>query len=280
MGEDVHIGLGPRHQLAVVPDDPFEPIVRLRSHGTPPELTRRPLLSRTFRCGVQHFASGHWTRYERADPDPFSAKSHAKQPIGGRYDPFVLNYAFVTNNQKYVNMADINTARAAKIAASEEGQVDEPTWDIIELLFFAYRDFVGDPDEVLSKFSFGRAHHRVLHFVNRNPGMKVAELLDILRITKQSLGRVLKQLIDQGYVLQREGAQDRRQRLLFVTPKGEALALKLAMLQTERIQRAFAELGPTAHDAARRFLAAMIDAENRDGVIERVMRVERGGKGK
>jgi DNA-binding MarR family transcriptional regulator len=177
-------------------------------------------------------------------------------------------------------MADINTARAAKIAASEEGQVDEPTWDIIELLFFAYRDFVGDPDEVLSKFSFGRAHHRVLHFVNRNPGMKVAELLDILRITKQSLGRVLKQLIDQGYVLQREGAQDRRQRLLFVTPKGEALALKLAMLQTERIQRAFAELGPATHDAARRFLAAMIDAENRDGVIERVMRVERGGKGK
>jgi DNA-binding MarR family transcriptional regulator len=177
-------------------------------------------------------------------------------------------------------MADINSARAAKIAASEEGQVDEPTWDIIELLFFAYRDFVGDPDEVLSKFSFGRAHHRVLHFVNRNPGMKVAELLDILRITKQSLGRVLKQLIDQGYVLQREGAQDRRQRLLFVTPKGEALALKLAMLQTERIQRAFAELGPTAHDAARRFLAAMIDAENREGVIERVMRVERGGKGK
>jgi DNA-binding MarR family transcriptional regulator len=120
----------------------------------------------------------------------------------------------------------------------------------------------------------------VLHFVNRNPGMKVAELLDTLRITKQSLGRVLKQLIDQGYVLQREGAQDRRQRLLFVTPKGEVLALKLAMLQTERIQRAFAELGPAAHDAARRFLAAMIDAENRDGVIERVMRIERGGKGR
>jgi DNA-binding MarR family transcriptional regulator len=157
---------------------------------------------------------------------------------------------------------------------------DEPTWDIIELLFFAYRDFVGDPDEVLSKFGFGRAHHRVLHFVNRNPGMKVAELLDILRITKQSLGRVLKQLIDQGYVLQREGAQDRRQRLLFVTPKGEALALKLAMLQTERIKRAFAELGVSAHDSARRFLAAMIDAENRDSVIERVMRADRGGKGR
>ena len=77
----------------------------------------------------------------------------------------------------------------------------EPVWDIIELLFFAYRDFVGDPDEVLSRLTFGRAHHRVLHFVNRNPGMKVADLLDILNITKQSLGRVLKQLVDQGYVL-------------------------------------------------------------------------------
>jgi DNA-binding MarR family transcriptional regulator len=175
-------------------------------------------------------------------------------------------------------MADINIARAVRPSGDEADQGGEPTWDIIELLFFAYRDFVGDPDEVLSKFGFGRAHHRVLHFVNRNPGMKVAELLDILRITKQSLGRVLKQLIDQGYVLQREGAQDRRQRLLFVTPKGEALALKLATLQTQRIQRAFAELGPDAHDAARRFLAAMIDAENRDGVIERVKRIERGAR--
>jgi DNA-binding MarR family transcriptional regulator len=169
-------------------------------------------------------------------------------------------------------MTDVNVTLAK---SAPQAQGDEPTWDIIELLFFAYRDFVGDPDEVLSKFGFGRAHHRVLHFVNRNPGMKVAELLDILRITKQSLGRVLKQLVDQGYVLQREGAQDRRQRLLFVTAKGEALALKLAMLQTGRIARAFAEIGPGAHDAARRFLAAMIDAENRDGVIERVMRADR-----
>src|SRR4249919_664536 len=112
---------------------------------------------------------------------------------------------------------------------------NEPIWDVIELLFFAYRDFVGDPDDVLAKFGFGRAHHRVLHFVNRNPGMKVAALLDILRITKQSLGRVLKQLIDQGYVEQKEGERDRRQRLLYVTPKGAELALRLAHLQTTRI---------------------------------------------
>jgi DNA-binding MarR family transcriptional regulator len=173
-------------------------------------------------------------------------------------------------------MADVNVKEPAKSTASlPKPAPGEPIWDIIELLFFAYRDFVGDPDEVLSKLGFGRAHHRVLHFVNRNPGMKVAELLDILRITKQSLGRVLKQLVDQGYILQREGTQDRRQRLLFVTPKGEALALKLAMLQTERIGCALAELGPGAREAARRFLAAMIEAETRAGVLERVTRTDR-----
>src|SRR6202044_3850151 len=119
----------------------------------------------------------------------------------------------------------------------------EPYFDLIELLFFAYRDFVGDPDEVLAKLRFGRAHHRVLHFVNRNPGMKVAELLDVLKITKQSLGRVLKQLIDEGYVVQKEGANDRRQRLLYVSAAGESLALKLAALQTARIARVLGELG-------------------------------------
>ena len=160
-------------------------------------------------------------------------------------------------------------------AAAAPGASSEPTWDIIELLFFAYRDFVGDPDEVLSKLTFGRAHHRVLHFVNRNPGMKVAELLDILNITKQSLGRVLKQLVDQGFVVQKEGAQDRRQRLLFVTSKGEALALKLAGLQTARINRAIAELGPGAHEAARRFLTAMIDIDNREGVLRLIARADR-----
>jgi len=173
-------------------------------------------------------------------------------------------------------MTDINVLTETKSPASSgASQLNEPLWDLIELLFFAYRDFVGDPDEVLIKLSFGRAHHRVLHFVNRNPGMKVAELLDILRITKQSLGRVLKQLIDQGYVLQREGAQDRRQRLLYVTPKGEQLALKLATLQTERLSRAVAELGPGAHEAARRFLAAVIDTENRDAVLRQIARGNR-----
>ncbi len=168
----------------------------------------------------------------------------------------------------------VSSGRAtASSEPSTAGQ--EPIWDVIELLFFAYRDFVSDPDHVLEALRFGRAHHRVLHFVNRNPGMKVADLLDILKITKQSLGRVLKQLIDQGYVEQKEGSQDRRQRLLFVTAKGEALAMRLAGLQTERIAQALAHLGPSAHETACRFLAAMINESERATVLRLVAEASR-----
>jgi len=176
-------------------------------------------------------------------------------------------------------MADINVTmipdRAPDVEVKAKASAEAPSWDLIELLFFAYRDFVGDPDGVLENLGFGRAHHRVLHFVNRNPGMKVAELLDILKITKQSLGRVLKQLIDEGYVTQQEGANDRRQRLLYVTAKGEQLAMQLASLQTARIKRALAALGPHAHQDARAFLLAMIDGEDRDRVLRLVDRSER-----
>ena len=120
-------------------------------------------------------------------------------------------------------MADINISsladRAGTVPSEQGGHAAEPIWDLIELLFFAYRDFVGDADDVLAKFSFGRAHHRVLHFVNRHPGIKVADLLEVLKITKQSLGRVLKQLVDQGYVVQKEGESDRRQRLFAKCPE-------------------------------------------------------------
>jgi DNA-binding MarR family transcriptional regulator len=170
------------------------------------------------------------------------------------------------------NISIVTKSRTAAAPLEDASPGHEPYFDLIELLFFAYRDFVGDPDEVLAKLGFGRAHHRVLHFVNRNPGMKVAELLDVLKITKQSLGRVLKQLVDEGYIVQKEGANDRRQRLLYVSPAGETLAFRLAGLQTERIARVLAELGPGARDAARRFLAGMIDAEDREHVLRLIAR--------
>ena len=176
-------------------------------------------------------------------------------------------------------MADIGVttpSRTRAAAVERPAPSAEPCWDIIELLFFAYRDFVGDPDEVLAKLGFGRAHHRVLHFVNRNPGMKVAELLDVLRITKQSLGRVLKQLIDEGYVVQREGANDRRQRLLYVTQAGKELAMQLAGLQTARISGVLAELGAGGREAATRFLAGMIDPEHRERVLRMIAHSDGG----
>jgi len=182
----------------------------------------------------------------------------------------------ITIEPKYVNMADLNLRISDRGSRPDPTIREEPIWNVIELLFFAYRDFISDPDDVLAKLGFGRAHHRVLHFVNRNPGMKVAELLDVLKITKQSLARVLRQLIQEGYILQREGANDRRQRLLYVTPKGEALAMKLAGLQTKRITRALAELGPTGHETAGRFLAAMLNSEHRESVLRFIARAERG----
>jgi DNA-binding MarR family transcriptional regulator len=138
---------------------------------------------------------------------------------------------------------------------------ETPAYDLIELFFFAYRDFVSDPDRILDEYGFGRAHHRVLHFVSRNPGLTIAELLDILRITKQSLNRVLKELIGKDFIESRMGTSDRRQRLLFATPQGRDLALKLAKLQTRRIMRALSGMEPEAKDAVSRYLLSLIDPD-------------------
>ena len=132
---------------------------------------------------------------------------------------------------------------------------------LVELLFFAYRDFVADPDHMLEEFGFGRAHHRVLHFVGRDPGLTVAALLDILKITKQSLARVLKELIDKGYVFQKEGASDRRQRLLYLTNDGEKLRERLMRPQIARFERAFAETG-FAPEKFHAMLLHLIDPDN------------------
>src|SRR6202047_1330098 len=194
--------------------------------------------------------------------------------------------SFVTLNPRYVNMADINFSNPTMASDSRAGDARSTAapagvrWEIIELLFFAYRDFVGDADHELEAFGFGRAHHRVLHFVHRYPGLKVADLLDVLRITKQSLGRVLKQLLDEGYIVQKAGNNDRRQRLLFATAKGEALVGKLAGLQTDRIDRALAELAPDDAETVKRFLRAMIDRDDPDKVLETIFKTGRAAKKK
>lgn len=170
-------------------------------------------------------------------------------------------------------MADVNldkengASTAGPLGASGVGEYDrEKTYELIELLFFAYRDFVSDPDAILAEIGFGRAHHRVLHFVDRRPGMRVADLLDILKITKQSLGRVLRQLIEIGYVEQKPGPVDRRQRLLFTTAKGAHLAQRLANPQIVRIRAALSELDPSDREIARKFLYHLINDRERSQV--------------
>ncbi|MCB1448757.1 MAG: MarR family transcriptional regulator [Nitratireductor sp.] len=133
----------------------------------------------------------------------------------------------------------------------------------IELIFFAYRDFTADADRILSRFGFGRAHHRALYFVNRKPGMTVADLISILAITKQSLSRVLRQLIDAGHIRQIEGREDRRQRRLFPTQSGRELVLELSRPQSRRIDAAMRESGLSADTLVADFMKNMINPQER-----------------
>ena len=153
-----------------------------------------------------------------------------------------------------VNTADINSGGAG---------TEVMPLDVMGLFYFAYRDFVGDADALLVRQGFGRAHHRVLYFVNLKPGMPVADLLDILKITKQSLARVLRQLIDNGYVEQRTGEADRRQRLLYATDKGRKFFEVLSSTQTSRIDAAIAALPPDGKRTVLKFFVGMVEPGDR-----------------
>jgi len=167
-----------------------------------------------------------------------------------------------------------NRAAGAAVAPPREA----PLYELIELLFFAYRDFVGEADRLLEAYGFGRAHHRVLHFVSRHPGLTIAALLDILKITKQSLNRVLKELIAKNFIDARAGATDRRHRQLYATEAGERLVGEIANLQSRRFAAAVAEVGPGAKETATRFLQAMIDAPERERVKALIASGRQGAK--
>ena len=137
----------------------------------------------------------------------------------------------------------------------------------IELLYFAYRDFTAEPDAILAEYGFGRAHHRVIYFVGRNPRINVSELLAILKITKQSLSRVLGQLVREAFIVQYEGVQDRRQRLLELTPKGVALERRLSESQRRRLADAYRDAGAEAVEGYRRVLMGMIGENDRERVF-------------
>jgi len=151
-------------------------------------------------------------------------------------------------------MADIKSLTSA----ATEDEVRQG----IELLFFAYRDFTAEPDAILAQYDFGRAHHRVIHFVGRRPQMTVGELLSILRITKQSLNRVLGQLVRQGFIIQRPGVYDRRQRLLDLTSKGRELERQLSEPQRTRVANAYRQAGARAVEGFRKVLLGIIASED------------------
>ena len=163
-------------------------------------------------------------------------------------------------------MTDVKTVASPLFLREEELRQG------IELLFYAYRDFTSDPDEILRRYRFGRAHHRVVHFVGRNPGLTVARLLRILRITKQSLSRVLGALIEQGYIEQKQGVRDRRQRLLYLTEKGVELERQLSKPQQARVARAYREAGAEAVAGYRKVLAGLINEAERDEILDSIMR--------
>lgn len=160
-------------------------------------------------------------------------------------------------------MVDIKTA----------SEPDETlAFDLIERMFFGYRDFVGVADTALAETPYGRAHHRVLHFVDRHPGLTVGELLGILKVTKQGVSRVLKTLVDDAMITVEPGREDRREKRLTTTEAGHRLARRLAVLQTARIESALAPLPPGSRGVVAAFLANLVDADEREAVIRRIDR--------
>ncbi len=153
-------------------------------------------------------------------------------------------------------MADVKSAANLLFLREEELRQG------IELLYYAYRDFTAEPDAMLARYGFGRAHHRVIYFVGRHPGMSVTDLLCILRITKQSLSRVLGQLVRQGFIQQRPGSRDRRQRLLELTEKGVELERQLSENQRHRIAKAYREAGAQAVEGFRKVMLGIVSNDD------------------
>ena len=140
---------------------------------------------------------------------------------------------------------------------------DEQLRKGIEAMFFAYRGFTADPDRILEQKGYGRAHHRAIHFIHRNAGTTVNNLLSILGVTKQSLNRVLRTLIEDGLVKSTVGTRDKRERHLHLTQEGAALERALSDAQRDRMRTAYRAAGPAAVAGFRQVLEAMMDDETR-----------------
>ncbi|MCC5983847.1 MAG: MarR family transcriptional regulator [Rhodobacteraceae bacterium] len=145
---------------------------------------------------------------------------------------------------------------------------DEQLRKGIEAMFFAYRGFTADPDRILAQHNYGRAHHRALHFINRSHGTTVNNLLSVLGVTKQSLNRVLRTLIEDGLVESRVGRRDRRERHLYLTEAGRALEAELSEAQRARMRAAYRAAGPQAVAGFRQVLEAMMEDDIRQQYLQ------------
>ena len=163
-----------------------------------------------------------------------------------------------------VNMADIKQIGKALFLREEELRRG------IEMMFFSYRDFTSEADTILAEQDMGRAHHRAIYFIGRHPGITVSDLLGILNITKQSLSRVLSVLMKDGFVLQKTGATDRRQRLLYLTETGTELEARLTALQGRRFAAAYREAGAEAVDGFQRVLRGLMDQDTLEQMKQQV----------
>jgi DNA-binding MarR family transcriptional regulator len=220
----MQLGLAPGNQAAVIPDKAVTVVEGDHGHGV--------FLTATY-CKILGLGR--------------------RRQAAARYT--AENTFSITEVASYVNMTDI------KSAGPPFSPVEDEVRQGIELLFFAYRDFTAEPDAILAQYGFGRAHHRVIHFVGRHPQMTVGELLDILKITKQSLSRVLGQLVQQGFIVQYPGPRDRRQRLLDLTPKGRELERQLSEPQRARVANAYSQAGSRAVEGFRKVLLGIIADE-------------------
>jgi DNA-binding MarR family transcriptional regulator len=159
-------------------------------------------------------------------------------------------------------MTDVYSKDKSGGTQNTDALSEESLRQAIEMLFFAYRDFTSGPDEILTEYGFGRAHHRAIYFVGRNSGLTVSALLDILKITKQSLNRVLSQLVREGFIEQTQGLRDRRQRLLSLTEKGKMLEERLTENQRQRIAGAYAAAGLSSVDGFRKVLLGVMSSDD------------------
>ena len=165
-------------------------------------------------------------------------------------------------NTNEISLSETHSEEPHSMSLTQENMLS-----LIELFFYAYRDFTEEGDEILDTVGFGRAHHRVIHFVHHYPGLRVADLLGILKITKQSLARVLKQLIEQDFICQKEGSKDRRERLLYTTDKGNKLAKELAEPQINRFEATMSQFSKSEQELFENFLFKLIRQSNRQDVV-------------